>query len=224
MATALAPPVGGELSVTEMCRICAIQMIAFGAGVFLVASDQSPLEAYGSNAKVQELEEWQYAQGAGTGADAHREGFPVGDQDLESNSTTRWIGFSTKALELGVRAVYSFPLRVGAARLGAMTLYYESVGPLDEDIYGDALVLATVLTISLLSNTADFAEEALIAGPIEGGEFQAQVHQASGMISVQLGISVGEALVRLRAHAFAEGASMSLMAAEVLARRLRFDP
>jgi hypothetical protein len=150
--------------------------------------------------------------------------FPSVNKTWNRTRRRAGLGFRPEPLELGVRAVYSFPLRVGAARLGAMTLYYESVGPLDEDIYGDALVLATVLTISLLSNTADFAEEALLAGPIRGGEFQAQVHQASGMISVQLGISVGEALVRLRAHAFAEGVSVSLMAAEVLARRLRFDP
>jgi AmiR/NasT family two-component response regulator len=43
------------------------------------------------------------------------------------------------------------------------------------------------------------------------------------MISVQLGISVDEAFIRLRARAFAENQSLSELAADVVARRIRFD-
>jgi hypothetical protein len=43
------------------------------------------------------------------------------------------------------------------------------------------------------------------------------------MISVQLGVSLAEALVRLRAHAYAEGRLIAEVAADVVARRLRFD-
>lgn len=52
---------------------------------------------------------------------------------------------------------------------------------------------------------------------------RAVVHQAAGMISVQLGVDVAEALLRLRAHAFATGRSMADLAAEVVERRVRFD-
>ncbi|MBV8992163.1 MAG: ANTAR domain-containing protein, partial [Pseudonocardiales bacterium] len=54
-------------------------------------------------------------------------------------------------------------------------------------------------------------------------ETPAEVHQATGMISVQLGISVGEAFARLRARAFADDRLLSELATDVVARRIRFD-
>ncbi|MFD0630267.1 ANTAR domain-containing protein [Catenulispora yoronensis] len=53
--------------------------------------------------------------------------------------------------------------------------------------------------------------------------YRAEVHQATGMISVQLGVSLAEALVRLRAHAWAADRLLADVAADVVARRLRFD-
>jgi AmiR/NasT family two-component response regulator len=43
------------------------------------------------------------------------------------------------------------------------------------------------------------------------------------MISVQLGISVGDAFTRLRARAFADDRPLSEVAIDVVARRIRFD-
>ena len=43
------------------------------------------------------------------------------------------------------------------------------------------------------------------------------------MISVQLGVSLAEALARLRAHAFAASAAVGDVAGDVANRRLRFE-
>ena len=43
------------------------------------------------------------------------------------------------------------------------------------------------------------------------------------MVSVQLGVGVGEALARLRARAFAIDRPIAEMAADVVAHRLRLD-
>jgi len=61
--------------------------------------------------------------------------------------------------------------------------------------------------------------------PLTSGYFETQpvVHQATGMISVQLSSSVGEAFIRLRARAFADNRPLSELATEVVARRIRFD-
>src|SRR5437763_51787 len=53
---------------------------------------------------------------------------------------------------------------------------------------------------------------------------QSEVHQATGMITVQLGVTVAVALVRLRAYAYAHDRRLRDVAADVVARRLRFDP
>ena len=46
------------------------------------------------------------------------------------------------------------------------------------------------------------------------------LYQAQGMVMVQLGVSLGEAMSRLRAHAFAENRPLGDVAADVVARRL----
>jgi len=66
-----------------------------------------------------------------------------------------------------------------------------------------------------------------IASELEAGlTLQSVVHQASGMVSAQLDVRIGEALVRLRARAFVEGRPLTEIAGDVVARRLRFpdDP
>jgi AmiR/NasT family two-component response regulator len=54
-----------------------------------------------------------------------------------------------------------------------------------------------------------------------GSDFRFVVHQASGVLSVQLDIGVGEALVRLRAYAFAHDRPLTDVAQDVVAHRLR---
>ncbi len=61
--------------------------------------------------------------------------------------------------------------------------------------------------------------------PLKGlSDSRAEVYQAVGMISVQLGVSLEEALVRLRAHAFAASTPLDEIAGDVVGRLLRFDP
>ena len=54
--------------------------------------------------------------------------------------------------------------------------------------------------------------------------FHYVVHQASGMVSAQLGVAVDHAMVRLRAFAFASEQPLVEVARSVVNRTLRFDP
>ncbi|WP_341533603.1 ANTAR domain-containing protein [Streptomyces cinnamoneus] len=56
------------------------------------------------------------------------------------------------------------------------------------------------------------------------GTYRAEIDQASGMLTVQLGVGIEEAFVRLRAYAYAQGRRLADVAADVVARRLRFSP
>jgi len=122
-----------------------------------------------------------------------------------------------------VRAIFGFPLQVGAVRLGALNLYCARPGPLTDDQHADALVMAEIAAQALLVMQADAPPGRLAAALEAGADFQYVVHQASGMVSVQLKISVGQALVRLRAYAFGNDRPLSEVAQDVLALRLRFD-
>ena len=53
---------------------------------------------------------------------------------------------------------------------------------------------------------------------------RAEVYQAQGMVQVQLGVGLAEALIRLRAYAYAHDRPLHEVAADVVARRLAFEP
>ena len=115
-------------------------------------------------------------------------------------------------------------MRVGEARIGALTLYRDAPGLLEPDELADSLLLADVATLAVLNMQAGTPLGSLPSALQELSELKTRVYQAMGMISVQLDSSLTVALARLRAHAFLEGRSIGLVAAEVVARRLRLEP
>jgi GAF domain-containing protein len=169
------------------------------------------------------VEELQYALGEGPCIDAHNLGRPVLEPDLAEPSTLRWSAFTKPALDAGVRAIFGFPLHVGAIRLGALNLYRDRPGPLTAEQHADALVAADVATHAILALQADAPPGQLAAELEAGSDFRYVVHQASGMVAAQLDISVGQALIRLRAYAFGNERALADVAHDVVTRALRFD-
>jgi AmiR/NasT family two-component response regulator len=53
---------------------------------------------------------------------------------------------------------------------------------------------------------------------------RAEIHQATGMVLMQLDVGADAALARMRAHAFVEGRLLIEVARDVVARRLLFTP
>jgi len=145
------------------------------------------------------------------------------EPDLAEPATPRWLAFAGPALDAGVRAIFGFPMRVGAVRLGALNLYSNRPGPLSDEQHADALAVADIAAQAVVAMQAN-AEPGRLALELEsGGDFQYVVHQASGMVAAQLDVSVGQALIRLRAYAFGNDRSLTAVAEDVVGRRLRFD-
>jgi hypothetical protein len=168
------------------------------------------------------IEELQYTLGEGPCIDAYQHDKPVLEPDLADPAVPRWLGFRARALTAGARAVFGFPLQVGTIRLGALNLYRDRPGALDDEQHADAVVMADVAARAVLSMQANAPPETLAAELEAGADLRFVVHQAAGMVSAQLEVSVGEALVRLRAYAFANDRLLTDVANEVVARRLRF--
>ena len=171
---------------------------------------------------TEELEELQVTLGDGPGRDAYESGLPILEADLAA-APNQWMAFTGQALDAGARAVLFFPMRIGAARVGALTLYRDRAGPLSEDAHADALVLAEVTTRAMLAMQAHTPVGELAAELRIEGSYHAADHQAAGMVSVQRDIRVGEAVARLRAQAFATHRRVSDVADDVVARRIRFS-
>ncbi len=209
----------------RLCEGCAEVMGMSGAGIMLMSGDVPRGSICSSDAVSTVIEELQYTLGEGPCVDAYEHDEVVLEPDLADAGMSRWVGFAPGAVEAGARAVFGFPLRVGAIRIGALNLYRDHPGPLDDDQYADAMVLAGVAARAVLAMQAEARPGMLGAALESGSDFRFVVHQASGMVSAQLEVSVGEALVRLRAYAFAQDRPLNAVAEDVVGRRLRFsDP
>lgn len=224
LATALTVAEGVELTVAGMCLTGADVLLVTGASIVLMGAGGDTGSTYASTPGVESLEELQFTLGVGPGADAYRWGVPVVETELVVDAPLRWAGFVAAATDAGIGAVFSFPLQVGAARIGSLTLYRNRSGPLGDEPYTDALILAGIVTGAIMAMQAGATDGGLASGLADDSVYHADVHQASGIVSVQLDIGVGEALVRLRARAFAEGRTVAEVAIDVVARRTRFDP
>jgi hypothetical protein len=207
----------------RLCEVAAKVTAVSGAGVMLFAEGRPQASMCTSDDVSSLIEELQYTLGEGPCVDAHRLGMVVAEQDLGSAAASRWTSFSPRALGAGARAVFGFPIRIGTVRLGALNLYRDSPGLLDDDRHADALVMADVTARAILAAQAD-APPGGFGGPLEAdAHLWGIVHQAAGMVSVQLDIPVGDALVRLRALAFRTDRLITEVARDVVERRLRLD-
>jgi hypothetical protein len=213
----------GPVSVAAVCTAAARHLGVDGASVTVLSSllAGEPLSASDELSAL--LEELQFTTGQGPGAEEFTLGSPVLIADLES-AAARWPGFVPEAVAAGARAMFALPLHVGAIRVGVLSLYRASPGPLSAGELADGLVFADV-ALQLLLDASSGISGSPAYRLLDGlSDRRAVVYQATGMISVQLGVSLAEALARLRAHAFAASAPVGDVAAEVVSRRLRFDP
>jgi len=193
-----------------------------GVGVMLMAGGTVQGSLCTTDQVSAQIEELQYTFGEGPCMDAYRQDQVIDEPDLADPAVTRWLAFAPGALLAGVRAVFAFPLKVGSIRLGSFDMYMDRAGPLSDDQHADALVIAKLTAIWVLDTQAG-THTGAPPGRGDTGDFHLIVHNAAGMLSVQLGVSVTDALVRLRAYAFASGRLVTGVAEDVVARTLRFE-
>ena len=206
----------------NLCR-AGVEVLGVAGMSLMLRVDGLPTPVCASNPLAARLEDLQHTLGEGPGVDAEESGRPVTEPDLARPRQGRWVAFGPAALTAGAGGLFSFPLRLGAVRLGALTLHQVLAGGLSDEQHADALMLAGVMFNAILTMQAGAPPETLNPDLDLLAGYGAEVHQASGMVSVQLGVGVGEALVRLRAHAYVTERPLSEIAADVVGRRLQLD-
>lgn len=212
----------GDALPQRMVVACAQTLQVTGAGLS-VMTDRGPggmLAASDGPAAV--LEDLQFTLGEGPCIDSARTDRPIFDADLERSGRGRWPRFATGALDAGVRAVFAFPLSVGGIRVGVLDLYRDTPGDLAESVMVDAESHADAATMLLLHLHAEAPLHDTESGWAAAITDRSEVHQATGMISVQSGVSLADALLLLRARAFAAERPLDAVARDVVDRVLRF--
>jgi ANTAR domain-containing protein len=174
------------------------------------------------------LAELELTLGEGPGRDAAAADGPVLASDLgDEGAARRWPVFAAAACAAGAAAVFAFPLQVGAIRAGVMGLYRERPGPLSAFQLGDALVFADTATLLLLESghqATDGAGSGLGSLPPDLAGYRAEIDQATGMLTEQLGVGIAEAFIRMRAYAYINDLRLTDVARNIVGRRLRLQP
>jgi hypothetical protein len=203
---------------TSLAAACVRSLPVSGVGLALMTDDGPAGIIAATDGAAMELEELQFTLGEGPCVDASQTGRPVLQPDLARTAPLRWPAFAGGALEAGVRALFAFPLRVGAIRVGVLDLYRDRAGPLSTDELAEALSFADAATLLLLHEQASTAASSAV--PVL--DDRAEVHQATGVVSVQAAVSLAEALVLLRARAFADQRPLGDLARDVLTGTVSF--
>jgi hypothetical protein len=208
----------------RLCTAVTHELPAAWAGISLVEEGQVGGTVTGSDSHARQLESLQFELGEGPCVDAIHARRPVLEADLGGAGFGRWPGYAPAAFQRGARGVFAFPLQVGAVCVGVLDVYRDRSEPLTADAVGTALGFADLAMDMLVDGQAEAP-----AGQVEPDvdELMAprlEVYQAQGMVMVDLGVSLAEAMALLRAHAFTVGRPLGDVARDVVASRLRLEP
>lgn len=192
-----------------------------GAGVAVFATESTRDLVYASDGVAEELDETQFTLGEGPCLDAFRFDSPELHADMAGGEArARWPLFTAQVLALGAASVYAYPLGGAGTPFGVLELYGSSPVALAPSDDVTCRAYAHTIAHPVVSELAP--AYALTWGSDVGVFRRGNVNIASGILATHHGISVEEAMVRLRARAFSRQCRITAVAQGVIAGD-RFD-
>jgi GAF domain-containing protein len=173
---------------------------AAAAGVLISGRDSGLHHVGASSGDVHLLELFQIQHAEGPCVDCYASGEPVMVRDL-TTATARWPVFAPRALELGMAAVYAFPMRLRERVIGGLNVFHTTSEPFSDRELRVLQALADVATISLIQEQAIARAEVVTEQLQLALNSRIVVEQAKGAVARTFGISVDEAFELLRHHA-----------------------
>ncbi|MHA7278013.1 GAF and ANTAR domain-containing protein [Arthrobacter sp. Hz1] len=214
---------GLEKVCSTLCASFIDALPVTGAALSAFGGSSQETALYASDALAARLDELQFDLGEGPRWTATSSRLPVLIPRVRSASHEAWPVFGKALQETQARALFVFPMVVGAMDVGVVELYCTSPGPLS----GPELATAR----SLVDGAAWTLLRTILAVDPEDGEHQndsllsrREIHQATGMVVAQTSGKAADALLLLRGHAFANGLTLRQTSDDVLERRLDFTP
>lgn len=218
----------GVAAADRLCEACIILLDIDAAAISIVFDGAATGTLGSSGAPARAYDELQFTLGEGPCLESVARRAPVLVVDLADPAEARWPAFGPAMLGHHIRAVYAMPVVLAGEYVGALDLFRIDPGRLDGHNLACAGAAAEIAGIPLL----DLLDADLHAAATDPNSnawadlnslSRAEVSQATGMLVAQLDIEPPEALVRLRAHAYATGRSATDVARDILDHRLRLE-
>jgi GAF domain-containing protein len=192
---------------------------ASSAGLVLADQNDSLQFMAASSESARHLELFQIQHAEGPCLDCYRNQGPLITVDL-SQETGRWPDFAPRAIEAGIRSVHAFPLRLRDRVIGALNVFGDEPLPLGPSDIKVVQALADVATIAILQERAIASAELLTEQLQSALNSRIVIEQAKGVLSRDLGVSVEDAFVVLRAHARTNNLRLVALADDVVQRKI----
>ncbi|MFE9685206.1 ANTAR domain-containing protein [Streptomyces sp. NPDC006285] len=204
----------------EQRRVWAVACAqALGLGGMAVSLGQELV--WFSDTTSERLEDLQFVLGQGPGLFLQDEAAVRQVPDLGRVLARQWPQYAAEAGQLGIEALFVWPVHIGAVLVGTMTGYRRTPGPLTPQQSAEGWLVADTLAQHVLNHWPAGSEHG--SGPGHAGAVdlhRTEVHQATGVLSEKLRIPLAEALDRLRAQAYTSGMSLTDTAHAVIRREL----
>lgn len=199
-----------------LCRNLTSTLGVMGAAVNLMSAAGSDGVAAASEDRFRDVDELQFTTGEGPCHQAFASRRPVLTPDLRAAAVRQWPGYASAVLASGVGAVFAFPIHIGGVGFGVLDIYAEKAGSMRPEQVTMALTYAQIATEIMIDGDLVTAEGDLVPGLSSALDYRAQIHQAQGMVIVDLDVGAAEALTRMRAHAFAHNLPLIDLARDIV--------
>jgi GAF domain-containing protein len=218
----------GVEAADRLCEACVVLFDIDAAAISLVFDGASSGTLGSSGDPARMYDELQFTLGEGPCLDSVAHHAPVLVADLADPDDARWPIYGPALLSHQIRGVFAMPVLVAGEHVGALDLFRVQPGRLAGDHLSGAIAAAELAGIPLL-DVMNNDLQAAVNDPESNAWAElhmlsrAEVSQATGMLVAQLDVDPAEALVRLRAHAYATGRTATEVARDIVDRRLRLE-
>jgi hypothetical protein len=218
----------GLAAADSLCEACVTLFSIDAAAISLIFAGVTSGTLGSSGASARAYDELQFTFGEGPCLDSVARRAPVLVADLANGNDGRWPAYGPAMLDYKIRGIFAIPVVVAGEFVGALDLFRAKPGELHVDDLAGAVAAAELAGMPLLDLIHSDLQAAVNDPDSDAwAEFNAlsrtEVSQATGMLVAQLGVEPAEALVRLRAHAYATNRSATDVARDILDRRLYLE-
>lgn len=204
----------------QLTTNCASLLDVASVGL-LLADDRGVLHlAAASSERTQQLELFQLQRNEGPCLDCYRSGAAVSVPDMAAEQE-RWPQFSRAALGAGFKSVHAVPMRLRGRVLGALNLFREGVGVLEDSDLDLAQALAHVACVAIV-NEKSASDHLTVNSQLQHAlTSRIVLEQAKGVIAQSGGLEIDDAFKVLRRYARDNSRKLGDIAQEVVNRELR---
>lgn len=203
---------------TELAEDCARLLDIAAVGLLLADAGGVLHLLAATSEEARKLEVFQLQRDEGPCLDCYQTGEQVSVPDLRTQRD-RWPRFTDVAVEQGFASVHAIPLRLRDDRLGALGLFGNAPGTLNDDDLKLAQGLAHVASIAIVHATNTPQRSDVLAALRTAVTSRSVVEMAKGVIAETQSVDTQEAFNRLRDYAHEHHQHLASVARDVVSGR-----